>query len=72
MLFALGFLVTFVIGETVVTTLLHEDAGRTTLTTTILYASQAARDGALRSGMEQGLAASYDRLAELLKELTAA
>lgn len=53
-------------GETMVTTLLHEDAGRTALTTTILYASQTARDGALRSGMEQGLAASYDRLAELL------
>ena len=55
-------------GETKVTTLLHEDAGRTTLTVTILYPSEEARDGALRSGMEQGLAASYDRLAELLMD----
>jgi uncharacterized protein YndB with AHSA1/START domain len=53
-------------GETVVTNVLHEESGRTTLTTTILYPSQEARDGALRSGMEQGVAASYDQLAELL------
>lgn len=53
-------------GETVVTTQLREESARTTLTTTILYPSQEARDGALRSGMEQGVAASYDRLAELL------
>jgi uncharacterized protein YndB with AHSA1/START domain len=53
-------------GETLVTTVLHEQAGRTTLTTTVLYSSREARDAALRTGMEQGVAASYDRLAELL------
>jgi uncharacterized protein YndB with AHSA1/START domain len=53
-------------GEALVTTLLIEREGRTTLTTTVLYESQAARDTALRSDMEKGVAASYDRLADLL------
>ncbi len=53
-------------GETLVTTVLHEQADRTILTTTVRYASREARDGTLNSGMEQGVAASYDRLAELL------
>ena len=53
-------------GETLVTTVLREQAGRTTLTSTVLYSSWEARDAALRTGMEQGVAASYDRLAELL------
>jgi uncharacterized protein YndB with AHSA1/START domain len=53
-------------GETLVTTVLHEQAGRTTLTTAVHYASREVRDGALNSGMKQGVAASYDRLAELL------
>lgn len=53
-------------GETEVTTVLVEQGGKTTLTITVRYASRAARDGALKTGMEQGAAASYDRLAELL------
>ncbi len=53
-------------GETLVTTELEERNGRTTLTTTVVYTSQAARDGALKSGMEQGLGESYDRLDGLL------
>jgi hypothetical protein len=36
------------------------------MTTTFLYVSQEARDGVLKSGMESGVAVSYDRLAELL------
>jgi len=36
------------------------------LTTTILYVSREARDGVLKSGMESGVAVSYDRLEELL------
>jgi len=32
----------------------------------VLYESREARDAALGSGMEDGLAISYDRLAELL------
>ena len=53
-------------GETVVTTVLTEQDGSTTVTTTILYASKENRDGALQTGMEQGMAASYDRLAGVL------
>ena len=48
------------------TTVLAERDGRTMLTTTVLYESREARDIALRSEMETGVAASYDRLAELL------
>jgi uncharacterized protein YndB with AHSA1/START domain len=53
-------------GESLITTTLAEKEGRTTLTTTMLYASREARDAVLKSGMERGVAASYDRLAELL------
>jgi uncharacterized protein YndB with AHSA1/START domain len=53
-------------GETLVTTVLTEQGGRTTLTTTVLYESRAARDGAIRSRMTEGAAVSYQRLDELL------
>jgi uncharacterized protein YndB with AHSA1/START domain len=53
-------------GEALTTTELVERDGRTILTTTVLYESREARDVALRSEMEKGVAASYDRLAELL------
>ncbi|MGC4055980.1 MAG: SRPBCC family protein [Paludibaculum sp.] len=53
-------------GESQVTTVLMEDAGRTTLTATILYPSQAIRDIVISTGMEHGAAESYDKLAELL------
>jgi uncharacterized protein YndB with AHSA1/START domain len=53
-------------GEALTTTELVELDGRTILTTTVLYESREARDVALRSEMEKGVAASYDRLAELL------
>ncbi len=53
-------------GEAVSTTVLTEQDGRTTLTQTVLYESREARDGVLKSGMETGVARSYDRLAELL------
>ncbi|PYP34285.1 MAG: ATPase, partial [Gemmatimonadetes bacterium] len=45
---------------------LVEQGGKTTLTQTMLCESRAARDAVLKSGMEKGVAASYDRLAELL------
>jgi hypothetical protein len=32
----------------------------------MLYESRAARDAVIKSNMEQGVAASYDRLADLL------
>ena len=53
-------------GEALATIVLVEQGGRTTLTQTLLYESRAARDAVIKSGMEQGVAASYDRLAELL------
>lgn len=53
-------------GEAVSTLVLTEHDGRTTATTTVLYASKEGRDGALASGMEHGVAASYDRLETML------
>src|SRR5882724_13328339 len=56
-------------GESLITTKLVEQGGRTTMTSTLRYASQEVRDGVLKSGMESGVVASYDRLAELLASL---
>ena len=56
-------------GEAVGTLVLEEQSGRTKLTQTLLYESREARDAVLKSNMEQGVAASYDRLAELLPSL---
>ncbi len=53
-------------GEALNTLVLVEQGGRTTLTQTMRYESQEARDAVLKSGMEKGVAASYDRLADLL------
>ena len=53
-------------GEAVDTAEFAEKAGKTTVTQTILYASKEARDGVLKSGMESGVARSYDRLEEML------
>ena len=55
-------------GEAVGTFVLTEQAGKTTLTETILYESREARDGVLKSGMEKGVVASYDRLEKLLEK----
>jgi uncharacterized protein YndB with AHSA1/START domain len=56
-------------GETLSTAVLSERDGRTTLTTTVRYSSREARDAALKTGMEQGVAASYDRLAGMLASI---
>jgi hypothetical protein len=37
----------------------------------VLYQSQEARDTATRSGMEQGMAAGYDRMEQVLSSLEA-
>ncbi len=58
-------------GEAVGTLVLSEQGGKTTITQTVLYESREARDAVLKSGMEKGVAASYDRLAELLASLGA-
>jgi uncharacterized protein YndB with AHSA1/START domain len=56
-------------GRTQVTTLFTEVDGKTILTMTILYASQEARDGALKSGMTEGMEMGYGKLDALLAEL---
>ena len=53
-------------GESVVTAVWVEEGDKTTLTATVLYASQEVRDAVIKSGMEHGAAESYDRLAEML------
>jgi uncharacterized protein YndB with AHSA1/START domain len=53
-------------GDSVVTTVLTEQDGTTTLTATCEYPSQEIRDAVIASGMEHGAAESYDRLADLL------
>jgi uncharacterized protein YndB with AHSA1/START domain len=53
-------------GEQVARVVLTEHDGRTMLTLTVLYPSKEARDATIASGMERGVAASYDRLADLL------
>lgn len=56
-------------GDSVVTVVLTEHDGRTTLTGTVRYESQQVRDAVIASGMEHGAAETYDRLAELLPSL---
>ena len=53
-------------GEALVTTPLVGRNGLTTLTQNILYESREARDTALKTPMEKGVVASYDRLAKML------
>jgi hypothetical protein len=54
-------------GEAMITTVPGERDGWTTLTATHRYRSRAARDLVLGSPMEDRVAGSYDKLAELLK-----
>ena len=53
-------------GESIVTSVLTEVDGTTTLVATILYPSKEARDAAIKAGMEHGAAESYDKLAGML------
>jgi uncharacterized protein YndB with AHSA1/START domain len=53
-------------GEQLATLVLTEQGEKTALTITLVYPSKEARDATIASGMERGVAASYDRLAELL------
>ena len=53
-------------GEAVGTVVLTEQGGKTTLTQTVQYQSREAREAVMKSPMESGVAAGYDRLAELL------
>ncbi len=56
-------------GETLSTVVFSEHGLQTTATTTVLYSSKAARDGALQTGMERGMAESLDRLDAYLASL---
>ncbi len=56
-------------GAALNTTVFVEQRGITTTSITILYESKEARDTAQRSGMEQGMAAGYTRLEELLSSM---
>jgi uncharacterized protein YndB with AHSA1/START domain len=53
-------------GEALGTVVLAESGGKTTLTNVVRYSTPEARDGALKTPMEQGVAASYDSLESLL------
>lgn len=53
-------------GETIVTLTLTEMAGRTTATTSVLYATPEARAGAAASPMATGMEIGFKRLDELL------
>jgi uncharacterized protein YndB with AHSA1/START domain len=55
--------------ESVVTSVLTEEGGKTRLTVTALYPSLEVRDSVLKSGMEKGAAISYDRLEDVVREL---
>jgi uncharacterized protein YndB with AHSA1/START domain len=56
-------------GEAVGTMVFAEQDGKTTLTQTMRYESQEARDAVLKSGMETGVESSYDKLEELLASM---
>jgi uncharacterized protein YndB with AHSA1/START domain len=46
-----------------------ESDGRTTVTTTVLYPSMEARDVVMKSGMQEGMSAGLDRLADVLQTM---
>jgi len=56
-------------GEAVDTMVLVERDGKTTVTTTVRYASREVRDAVIKSGMATGVAEGYDKLAELLASI---
>jgi uncharacterized protein YndB with AHSA1/START domain len=56
-------------GEGVGTLVLTEEDRKTKLVQTTLYESREARDGVLKSPMDEGLIASYDRLEKVLESL---
>ena len=56
-------------GESIVTSVLTEEHGKTRLTVTALYPSREVRDIVIKTGMEKGAAISYDRLEEVATAL---
>lgn len=62
---------TWYAGDALDTTVFVERSGKTTVTTTVRYASKEVRDGVLKSPMEGGVARSYDKLAQVLASTSA-
>jgi uncharacterized protein YndB with AHSA1/START domain len=58
-------------GDGLVTVTFEERGGKTTLNMNIRYISKDVRDAVLKSGMETGVSASFDKLAELLPSVSA-
>ena len=56
-------------GETLITHDLAERDGRTTLTSSLLFATRMGRDKVLSYPMKRGVAESFDRLAEMMREI---
>jgi len=57
--------------ESVVTTTLTAEGGKTRMRVVVRYPSQEVRDIVMKSGMEHGARASYDRFEDLLARLGA-
>lgn len=55
--------------ESVVTTILTDERGKTRLSITSLYPTKDVRDAVLGTGMERGAAICYDRLENLVQAL---
>lgn len=55
--------------ETLNTLILSEEDGKTRITSRVRYPSKEARDAALKTGMQDGMSAGYDRLAEYLQTM---
>jgi uncharacterized protein YndB with AHSA1/START domain len=55
-------------GESLITHEFVEQDGKTTLTSTLLFATQEGRDIVLSYPMERGLAEGYDRLTQMLQQ----
>lgn len=56
-------------GDSLVTTVLTEEHGKTRMTVTATYPSQDVRDMVMKTGMEVGAGLSYDRLEDLVADL---
>jgi len=53
--------------EALSTLVLSEQDGKTSIMCTMLFPSKEARDAALRTGMQEGVSASFDRLSAYLR-----
>jgi uncharacterized protein YndB with AHSA1/START domain len=54
-------------GETLVTVVLTEEGGKTTLTTNMRFPSREVRDVIVKNGLDKNLNQTYDKLAEVLR-----